>query len=125
MTDVSKDVYLFWRTLAQMCKDLGGISCSECPASRICCNLSSCETEEDVKDLIDVVQKFHDDHPPRTYAEDYFEKFPNADRFYKTDGVAVPAMCIKYAYGSNASKCRGISCTDCWNRVMEEKGVTE
>lgn len=119
MADVSKDVYLFWRTHVQMCEELEGKSCSECPAFRICCDLNSCETEEEVKELIDAVQKFHGDTRPKTYAEDFFEKFPKAERLYKTGVAAVPVICIKRAYGSNASKCGGISCTDCWNREME------
>ena len=54
----------------------------------------------------------------KTYAEDYFEKFPNGVKFR-----GKPWLCRRAAYGGNCKK--GLdnlvfSCDDCWNEEMKE-----
>lgn len=76
-------------------------------------------TQEDV----DIVQKWSDEHPvpkPKTYADDFFEKFPEASRVADR-----PAFCRGKIY---RTPCRvavnGMNILDecdlCWNEVMPE-----
>ena len=51
----------------------------------------------------------------KTYAEDFFEKFPNADR---TSGS--PSVCRDSVYGI-AKDCAGRLCGDCWQTAMPDE----
>lgn len=68
---------------------------------------------EDVKTAIETVQKWSDEHPKKTYAQDFFEKFPKA----QSDSDGAPHTCRKTIYGG---KCPGAGCGECWNEPMEE-----
>lgn len=61
-----------------------------------------------------IIDKWCEEHPQKqkTYAEDYLESFPNADR-NKSD---TPCICRKVYYGERGTK----NCIDCWNEVMPE-----
>lgn len=61
-----------------------------------------------------------EEKPVKTYAQDFFEKFPNAQK--ETNGT--PKSCTKLAYGEGVS-CYGynpMTCEECWNRPVEGKG---
>lgn len=64
----------------------------------------------------EVVDKWVAEHP-KTYAMDFFEKFPNAPR--GSDGA--PKTCWKHVYG-DGKYCSSDACTECWNREMKEDG---
>ena len=64
--------------------------------------------ENDVR----IVEKWAKEHPLKTYAQDFLEKFPNAS----TDYDGTPTSCKRYIYGGI---CRG-NCLYCWNSQMEE-----
>ena len=69
----------------------------------------------DAKEAIEIVQKWSDSHPipkPKTYAEDFFEKFPNAPKCCGT-----PSACRDCIYGSGKVCGPGL-CKDCWNEPM-------
>ena len=51
----------------------------------------------------------------KTYAADFFERFPNADR---TGGS--PSVCRDSVYGI-AKECAGRLCGDCWQTAMPDE----
>lgn len=77
---------------------------------------------EDVKTAIETVQKWSDEHPKKTYAQDFFEKFPKAQS--TSDGA--PFVCRQATYGGECpgSGCKKYNYTEacyrCWNETMEE-----
>jgi hypothetical protein len=64
---------------------------------------------EDATKLIETIQKWSDEHPKKTYAQDFFEKFPKARR--NSDGT--PFVCRERIYGG---ECPVLKCDECWNR---------
>lgn len=89
----------------------------QCPMFGIC----SCgPTNFCAKDAKKTVQKWSNEHPKKTYAQDFFEKFPKAQRY--SDGS--PVICRKIIYGEirppfeNCYYTR--ACYRCWNKPMEE-----
>jgi hypothetical protein len=73
------------------------------------------------KKAIEVLQKWSTEHPKKTYAQDFLEKFPEAQRTW--DGV--PFVCRKRIYGGiHSAKSEGCedtkACYRCWNKPMEE-----
>ena len=84
--------------------------CERCPMSRYLC------TPEDLPDNADeIVDKWVAEHPAKTYAMDFFEKYPDAPK--GVDGT--PKVCWQNVYG-DGKYCDSDMCTDCWNREMEE-----
>ena len=91
------------------------INCSTCGLSKYnngmnigCCAFEYLCPEKAVA----IVEQWAKEHPLRTYAQDFLEKFPNAS----TDYDGTPTSCKRYIYGGI---CRG-GCLDCWNSQMEE-----
>ncbi len=91
----------------------------QCPMFEVCGLTYSKICAEDVKTAIETVQKWSDEHSKKTYAQDFFEKFPKA----QSDSDGTPYTCRKTTYGG---KCPGIECDpviecdECWNEPMEE-----
>jgi hypothetical protein len=64
-------------------------------------------------------------HPVKTYAQDFFEKFPDAEKHPFT---GCPAICIRKIYPEGKAKTPSAficmhditDCSVCWNRPMEE-----
>ena len=91
------------------------IVCSNCPLSHqhngtgyTCFQLERLNSER----AIAIVEKWAKEHPLKTYAQDFLEKFPNAKR---TDGI--PIACKITVYGGETCV---HNCPDCWNEPMEE-----
>ena len=63
----------------------------------------------------ELVDKWVSEHPVKTYAMDFFEKFLNAPR----DSNGTPQACWRYIYG-DGNNCGSGGCTECWKREMEE-----
>ena len=54
----------------------------------------------------------------KTRAEDFFEKFPNAEVSEDSDA---PATCAAYIYGKENVECDiNKSCNDCWGEEVPE-----
>ena len=91
----------------------------ECPMYIFCMLTHSQPYAENAKKTIENLQKWSDEHPKKTYAQDFFEKFPKAQSY--TDGT--PLVCRKGIYGGVPQKdkdCYMGECENCWNEPMEE-----
>lgn len=107
------------RTRRQGCK----IKCSECPLSSQNNGTSdsmSCITFEmyHPEKAIAIVQKWSDEHPPKTYLTELLENYPNAELDH-----GVPKVCLKKlgAVSGCAKTKKGdlyISCYSCWNQPI-------
>ena len=77
-------------------------SCSDgCPLELLDCRGDITQKK------IDAVQKWSDDHPKKTRAEAFFEKFP------KSCIKSTPRECF-YTLIGNLNSCENIDCYDCW-----------
>ena len=96
----------------RMCKTMP--MCADCPlyTGNISCSIPS-KLPDNINEIIN---KWVAEHPIKTYAMDFFEKFPNAPR----NGYGVPKVCLKDVYGDK-THCSFLysSCTECWNREMK------
>lgn len=81
----------------------------ELPLSEIC-----------AEKAIEILQKWSDEHPKKTYAQDFFEKFPKAQS--NSDGT--PFVCKKRIYDGMHPTFEDCdytgTCKNCWNEPMEE-----
>ena len=71
---------------------------------------------EDAIKAIEILQKWSDEHPKKTYAQDFFEKFPDAPKDEAVKGKC-PLACRRGIYGG---ECPDMGCDECWNEPMEE-----
>lgn len=99
------------KDLKRMCNKYD--SCDGCPLSEI----RLCTTANFPDNIEELVDKWVKEHPVKTYAQDFFEKFPNASR--DIDGT--PKTCWGHVYG-NEKYCSSDDCTECWNREVKENG---
>lgn len=109
----------FFKEVKRMCKTEQCTSCpfvlgSGCKISYFF--LSTTAPTIDLPTMISMVQKWSDEHPLKTYAQDFFEKFPNALK----DHEGVPNACLVDIYGSSFDECYGC-CIDCWNKPMNDE----
>ena len=88
----------------------------QCPLFGFCGEVFTRSCAEDVKTAIETVQKWSDEHPVKTYAQDFFEKFPDAPKD-KSAKSEYPDACRNMIYGGG---CPNIECDECWNEPMEE-----
>ena len=91
------------------------MNCEDCPLFSLnngrgipCREMEIKFPENDVR----IVEKWAKEHPLKTYAQDFFEKFPNALK----DHNGIPTSCKRNIYGGIC----GGGCLDCWNSQMEE-----
>lgn len=63
-----------------------------------------------------IIDKWVSEHPIKTYADDFFKKFPKAGKF--DDGTPYD-ICVNSVYGTDFP-CDE-SCKDCWNAECKEE----
>ena len=85
--------------------------CSGCPINSIL----TCSVHSLPDSIEEIVDKWVAEHPVKTYAMDFFDKFPNAPR----DRDGAPKTCWRHVYG-DGKYCAYDACTECWNREMIE-----
>lgn len=85
-----------------------------CPLLVFCGSTFTTRRAEETITAIENLQKWSNEHPEKTYAQDFFEKFPKAQS--KSDGT--PFVCRKTTYGG---ECTGIECDECWNEPMNDE----
>ncbi|MDO5547225.1 MAG: hypothetical protein Q4F79_01925 [Eubacteriales bacterium] len=122
MADLSKDTLLFAAEKRRMCKAFPECS-NGCPLKGKACHVGwyGGDAATDAQ-ILSTLQKWHEEHPFKTYAQDFFEKFPNVRR--DTDGT--PFVCRMYLY-NKGEKCPKqdveITCFQCWNEPMTEDNL--
>lgn len=100
------------KALKRMCKKQK--CCAGCPLNR---EGVSCMPDSLPDNIDEIVDKWVAEHPVKTYAMDFFSKFPDAQR--KTTGIPIP--CIGTIYSEVRDKdCPVGGCSECWNREMNE-----
>lgn len=101
------------KDLKRMCKNHE--ECDGCPL--FCQGFSRCNPYELPDNADEIIDKWVAEHPVKTYAMDFFEKFPNASRH--CDGS--PKVCWNNVYGKGRI-CPFNTCIECWNQEMKEDG---
>ncbi len=117
MADCSKtEVYL--SELNRMCETYINSDpphCTRCPLKRICGYHGKMK-----KSSFALVQRWSDSHPapkPKTYADDFFEKFPKAAKSGKSGYPS--GACKRKIY--DGTMCDDYShCEICWNEPYKE-----
>lgn len=92
-----------------------------CPLFDFCrCTFTTGRAEE-VITAIESLQKWSDEHPKKTYAQDFFEKFPKAQS--NSDGT--PFVCRKRIYGGIRSTLEDCdytgACYRCWSEPLNDE----
>lgn len=82
------------------------------------------EIEEAAREIIDRHTGTHDsdhisvdEHPQKTYAQDFMEKFPNAP---SCNGIPYASACDIYRFSSDHCNKMDVDCKKCWNEVMPD-----
>lgn len=91
------------------------------------CLLSSCNNGDGIcctdfemlypKKAIEIVQKWSDEHPQRTYLTEFLEHYPNAE----LDENGIPKICL-WKLGLPAIEERNCiegDCIKCWNEIIK------
>lgn len=99
------------KDLKRMCKAYD--ACIYCPLSK-----AGCASPNKFYDNADeIVDKWVSEHPVKTYAMDFFEKFPNAPK-----GInRIPKVCWTLVYGDGELCPDRKDCEECWNREIKEQ----
>lgn len=101
------------KDLKRMC--IAYDECKDCPLSTACSGYAAPNTIQDNAD--EIVDKWIQEHPARTYAMDFFEKFPKAPK----DPSVCLMPCIRLIYPEAMYKsCLEYTCKDCWNQPIPE-----
>ena len=94
------------------------LHCSECPLftrnngmNYECGELETLYPEK----AIEIVEQWAQEHPVKTYAQDFFEKFPDAPK--GPSGVPKADRCDIYGFESPTCE---YNCVVCWNLPMYE-----
>lgn len=106
-------IYDYARFLKKECTE---ITCMNCPISNFqngedvpCDDLITCHTDK----CNEIILKWVDEHPIKTYKDDFLEKFPKAlqrEEHY-------PRACRQNIYGGD---CSYEQCKTCWYQPYEE-----
>lgn len=94
--------------------------CTDCPLgiknngkSVTCTDLEVLYPEK----AIEIVQKWSNEHPPKTYLSELLKAFPNSP--LNTNGI--PKLCPHHLGLINIDDCRpDRDCAKCWNQSIEE-----
>ena len=92
-----------------------------CPMFGLCEDALTKICVEDAIKLVEVIQKWSDEQPKKTYARDFFEKFPKAQS--NSDGT--PFVCRKRIYGGIRSTLEDCdytgACYRCWSEPLNDE----
>ena len=92
--------------------EAGAANKEQCPLHSFCRQSLTIRAEEIIT-AVENLQKWSDEHPKKTYAQDFLEKFPKA----QSDSDGNPYVCRQTIYGG---ECPDMECDECWNELMEE-----
>ena len=97
------------KDLKRMCDSYK--NCDDCPLNDMYCG-DCVSTLPDSAD--EIVDEWVKEHPIKTYAMDFFEKFPNAPKGRN----GTPLACWKHVYG-NGNDCGSDGCIECWDQEIK------
>ena len=93
----------------------------QCPMFEFCTHTIVTQRAEEIIKAVENLQKWSDEHPKKTYAQDFFEKFPKAQRNW--DGT--PFVCRKRIYGGIRSTLEDCdytgACYRCWSEPLNDE----
>lgn len=98
-----------------------GVYCHSCPNGPARVNGTHCEDRLktlQLDEFLSALVKWDKEHPQKTYAQDFFEKHPNAIK--RNSGC--PVSCRGDVYGT-PKDCVGVTCEPCWNKPMPEEAT--
>lgn len=97
------------------------ITCGDCPLSRlnngIGVHCSDFETFYPEK-AIEIVQRWSDEHPQKTYLSEFLKNYPNTP--LKDDGTPDSICPYKLGLMSMNYCIKGYNCVKCWNQPVED-----
>ena len=93
MADLSKDTLLFAKERRKMCNSF---ECKKCPIFGLddCMLGRITGTEENDKEVLQIVQHWSDKRQRATYLQDFLEKLPDA----VMDAAKIPSVCRRLLY---------------------------
>ncbi len=101
-------------------------NCGDCPASyrtkegRKACWVCEFHLDDfNPAKAAEIIEKWSKEHPVKTYADVFFEKFPNARR--KSDGVT-PVVPLCYVEKMGCGRNGILGCKSCWQQPYPERG---
>lgn len=111
------------KDFSRMCKNYSYCGCNpDCPFLK--------ETDKllDVSDCVDymmqhpkeadrIITEWCKEHPQKTYAQDFLEKFPNAP---SCNGIPYASACDIYRFSNDHCNKMDVDCKKCWNEVMPD-----
>ena len=103
------DAVKFFKEKERLCKSHDDVNCNKCELHNIC------DVAEKAEEVVAIVEKWSAEHTVKTYAMDFFEKFPNASSKENT----LRLVCRDKLYKGVREICTG-DCSACWNEPMEE-----
>lgn len=91
--------------------------CEKCELE-LNCPFATVPSDHDYDKAEAVLAKWAEEHPEKTIADDFFEKFPKAPR----DDKNTPYTCAKDCGYSKPPYCERVpfNCDKCWRRPLEE-----
>ena len=104
------------RIWKRMCESNG--QCEHCPIPAYDATLCRAWVMMHADHANDILAKWAEEHPEKTIADDFFEKFPKAPR----DDTNNPYPCAKDCGYSKPPYCERVpfNCDNCWRRPLEE-----
>jgi hypothetical protein len=107
MTQKGKPCEVCYGTECPLCAKNNGVGIA-------CVELESSYPEK----AIEIVQKWSDEHPPKTYLSEFLKHYPNV-QLYDT---GIPKGVCPYHLGlMNKDDCRkDRNCIECWNQTVED-----
>lgn len=125
MADCSK-TEVFLAEWERMHKHYENEQCAGCPVRALAHTIGEKDCKKAVLNMpkelvIGAVQRWSDEHPvpkPKTYADDFFEKHPNAPK--RANGMPMAFRCQVYGCSCGKHEANMINgCEMCWNEPYE------
>lgn len=104
-------------------KGLCETSCSDCPlynenngtSEGLSCGCLEMHYPEKA---IEIVQRWSDEHPPKTYLSEFLKHYPNVQLY---DNGTPKGICPYHLGLMNRDDCRkDRNCIECWNQTVED-----
>lgn len=114
------DAVEFSITITRICKERES-GCAGCPVGADYCGTApQNRTGEMITSTVEALEQWIKDNPRKTYSDDFFEKFPNAEREERWDGKEIPTAFFKCVHGEKLYAMLGKSEGVCWIAPVED-----